>query len=278
MNTFFEAGVRPERHTTVDEKREAQMGQVLKVRPAGEAFARVFSRRVSILCGHFGSGKTEITLSAAMELSDAGVPVSLLDLDVVKPYLRSRSARDLLAAANVELVAPMGEYFSSDLPIVLPQVRARLQDPARRVFIDAGGDDTGVRALASVSDAVPESETDLLLVLNFRRPFTPDVDSAVVMAREIEATSRLRTTGLLSNTHLMGESTPQVILDGLRLAREVGRRLGLEVRAVAAPAGLAAEVERGNPDCPVLPVRRIVKPPFETDRAQRTVGPLFVVG
>lgn len=278
LDTFFEAGFRPERHTTVDESRAARMGQVLKVRPAGEAFARAFSRRVTILCGHFGSGKTEITLSAALELAGAGFPVSLLDLDVVKPYLRSRSARDILGAANVELVAPMGEYFSSDLPIVLPQVRTRLQDPTRKVFIDAGGDDTGVRALASVSDAVPEEETDLLLVLNFRRPFTPDVDSAVSMAREIEAASRLRTTGLLSNTHLMGESTAEVILDGLRLAREVGRSLSLEVRAVAAPLDLAEEVERGNPGCPVLPVKKIVKPPFESDRTRRTVGPLFVVG
>ncbi len=262
----------------MDESRTAHVGQVLKVRPTGETFARAFSRRITILCGHFGSGKTEITLSAAVEMAGAGVPVSLLDLDVVKPYLRSRSARDILSAAKVELVAPMGEYFSSDLPIVLPQVRTRLQDPTRKVLIDAGGDDTGVRALASVSDVVPESETDLLVVLNFRRPFTPDVSSAVSMVREIEVTSRLKATGLLSNTHLMGESTAEVILDGLRLARRVGSSLSLDVRAVAAPLELTEEVERGNPGCPVLPVRRIVKPPFESDRAQRTVGPLFVVG
>ncbi|MGC8762831.1 MAG: hypothetical protein ACP5VN_04255 [Acidobacteriota bacterium] len=242
------------------------------------AYGEVFSRRVTALGGHFGSGKTELTLSAALALASSFPVLSLVDLDLVKPYLRSRSARGLLKAAGVELVAPLGEYFSADLPIVLPEIRNRLVDPGRKILLDVGGDDLGVRALASLSDAVPPSETDFFLIVNFRRPLTPDVASAAEMALRIAAVSRLRPTGLLANTHLMGETTAEVVLDGLRLAEEAGRSLGLPVRGVGVPEALAADLADRTGGVPVLPVRRIVRPPFEMDRERRTVGPLFVVG
>ena len=61
----------------------------------------LFSRRVTVLVGHFGSGKTEIALNGALGLAAHGEAVTLADLDVVKPYFRSRSARHILAAAGV---------------------------------------------------------------------------------------------------------------------------------------------------------------------------------
>lgn len=241
-------------------------------------YGGVFSRRVTVLGGHFGSGKTELTLSAALALAPHSAALSLVDLDVVKPYLRSRSARAILKEAGVELVAPLGEYAAADLPIVLPEIRTRLCDPNRKILLDVGGDDLGVRALASLCDAVPQSETDFFLILNFNRPLTPDPDSAVEMVRRITAVSRLQPTGLLANTHLMGETTEEVVLDGLRLAQEAGRGLGLPVRGVGVPEVLARDLSGRTGGVPVLPVRRIVRPPFEMDRERRAVGPLFVVG
>ncbi len=137
----------------------------------------LFPRRVTVLAGHFGSGKTEITLNGALALAASGLKVSLIDLDVVKPYFRSRSAQQLLERSGIDLVAPLGEYFSSDLPIICADVRTHLLDASRKVLVDAGGNDSGVRALSSVSDALPP-DTAFLLVLNFRRPLTPDVESA----------------------------------------------------------------------------------------------------
>jgi len=246
--------------------------------PSRVSAGGLFPGRVTIVAGHFGSGKTEITLNAAVRLAREGQAVSLVDLDVVKPYFRSRSARELLRLSGVELVAPMGEYYSSDLPILLPQIRQRLLDGSRKVFMDAGGDDTGARVIGSLTDVIPPAETEFLLVLNFRRPFTPDVESAVAMAREIEGTGRMRLTGLLSNTHLMGETTGEVVREGFRLAAETARRLGLPLLAVAVEEGRDLGLCAEEFPCPLLPLTRIVKPPFEADREQRTVGPLFVVG
>jgi len=89
----------------------------------------VYERRITILVGHFGSGKTEIALNGALELASAGHSVTLADLDVVKPYFRSRAARAILDAAGIRLLAPSGEVAHADLPIIVPQVRAALRVP-----------------------------------------------------------------------------------------------------------------------------------------------------
>ena len=59
-------------------------------------------RRVTVYVGHFGSGKTEIALNRALDLAAAGVPVTLADLDVVKPYVRTRSAKAILEDAGID--------------------------------------------------------------------------------------------------------------------------------------------------------------------------------
>ena len=241
-------------------------------------FGGVFKKRVTFLVGHFGSGKTEIALNASISIAGQGTPVSIVDLDVVKPYFRTRSAVDILAGTGVELVAPLGEYFSSDLPIIVPAVRASLADPGRKVLLDAGGDDTGVRVVGSLSGSIPVDETDFLIVLNFRRPFTQDVESAVQMAREIESASRFSVTGVISNTHLMHETTSRVIIEGYGLAGETAGRLGVPVVGVAAEDRLCESLDGTPFGCPVLPLKRIVKPPFEYGPGERKVGPLFKVG
>ncbi len=256
---------------------DGKLGHIPQPAEETAAIAGLFRRRVTILAGHFGSGKTEITINAALALAAGDIAVSVVDLDVVKPYLRSRSARNILAHAGVELVAPSGEYYSSDLPIILPEIRARLRNPSRKLLMDAGGDDTGVRAVASLTDVIPD-DSDFFLVLNFRRPFTPDVESALTMIAEIEATSRLKVTGILSNTHLMGETTPEIVREGYDMALETARRVGTRVAAVTVDSAVRPHLDPDRFECPLVVMKRIVKPPFDESRSERTVGPLFVVG
>jgi len=144
----------------------------------------MYQRRVTIFVGNFGSGKTEIALNGALELAAAGSRVTLADLDVVKPYFRSRSARAILSDAGVGLLAPTGANVHADLPIIVPQIRSCLRDDHGRLILDVGGDDLGARVLGSLSDVIPFDDTDCLLVLNFRRPSTPDPERAVAMVRE----------------------------------------------------------------------------------------------
>jgi len=232
---------------------------------------------VTVFVGHYGSGKTEIALNAALELAGSGSSLALADLDVVKPYFRSRSARAILDAAGIELLAPTGANVHSDLPIIVPQIRSHLRQDHSRLIMDVGGDDVGARVLGSLSDVIPRADTDCVLVLNFRRPGTPDPQNAVTVIREIEAVGRLPVSGLISNTHLMDETTPEVVVDGYRRALETARLADVPLVAVTVADGLIEELDESKFECPVVAMRRIVLPPFAQDVQRRTTGPLFVV-
>lgn len=237
----------------------------------------MFRSRVTVLVGHFGSGKTEIAINQALVLAEGAERVALVDLDVVKPYFRSRSARALMAERSVDLVAPEGENVFADLPIIVPRIRTLVRDPGVRIIIDAGGDPTGARALGSLADVIPDGETEVLLVVNFRRPFTTSVEEAVAMAGEIEASARRRLTALVSNTHLMSETSAELVREGYRLAVRTGERLGLPVIAVTVDEATRAKLRDDDFDCPIVTLHRIVKPPFEPPSRGPKVGPLFVV-
>jgi len=226
--------------------------------------------------GHFGSGKTEIALNGALDLADSGERVTLVDLDIVKPYFRSRAARGLLEEHQIQLIAPEGELIYSDLPIIVPRIRDVFRRHQMKTIIDVGGDGSGARVLGSFSDVIPKSETSVYVVLNFSRPSTPDPDRAVAMVQEIEAVSRLRATGLISNTHMMDETTAEIVLEGAEMAIETGRRLGIPVVAAAVNEAMAGGM-KGKLSCPAFHLRRIVKPPFEMEIRRRTIGPLFLV-
>jgi len=112
---------------------------------------------------------------------------------------------------------------------------------------------------------------EALFVVNVRRPFAGNRDEILSMMREIEAAARLPVRGLVANTHLMEETTPEVVLEGVRMALELERATGVPLRFCAVLDRLVAALDtslfNGNM-CPVLPItRRIV--PFATGR-----GPL----
>src|SRR5271157_5217550 len=89
--------------------------------------ASMLRRRITILVGHFGSGKSELAVNFAFASKARGLDVTLCDLDVVKPYFRCRLVKADLEQAGILLVAPAGEQFYADLPIVIPAVRGAIQ-------------------------------------------------------------------------------------------------------------------------------------------------------
>ncbi len=219
--------------------------------------------RLLMIVGNYGSGKTEIAVNLAIQLAEGGRRVQLADLDIVNPYFRSREARHLMEAHGVRVVVPPGTQAFADLPIILPEIQGMLHPPEGTTTIfDVGGDDVGARALASFRPAIGDAPYELWQVVNARRPFTRDVEACLRMRSEIEASSRLRVTGLLANAHLVGETTADVVLQGWRLARAVGEASGLPVRAVAVMRAVAAAAELRAIAAPLLVMDRHMLPPW----------------
>jgi hypothetical protein len=68
-------------------------------------------------------------------------------------------------------------------------------------------------------------------------------------------------TGLVSNTHLLDETTPEMALLGFEVAREAARRAGLPVVFAAAVLDVADRLDPAALGCPVLAMERRLLPP-----------------
>jgi hypothetical protein len=243
-----------------------------------QARGELVTRPVSILVGHFGAGKTELAVNLAFRLREREEAVTLIDLDVVKPYFRSRLVIDELEARGIELVAPRGEYVQADLPIVVRDVRGAISQAAagrRRVVIDAGGAEVGARVLGSIPGLDDPAVAEMLFVVNGNRPFAETPEAVVAMLREIEHVTRLPVTGLIANTHLMDETTVAIVRDGIRLAEAVSHATGIPLSGCAVRADLAEALRAAEPEhLAVLSVDRHIMPPLDLRRqgARRRSG------
>lgn len=179
-----------------------------------------------VFTGRFGSGKTEAALNYARHIAasipgdegpDPGPgdgPVVLVDLDIVTPYFRSRETAEQMRELGVEVIAPsiIGQHL--DTPAITPQILGAIERPDRRVVLDVGGDRQGARALGQFSAAIRRRGYVMHFVVNPFRPFTASVDGVRDAIAEIEASSRLEVTSLVSNPNLMHETTRDQIVTG----------------------------------------------------------------
>ena len=232
-------------------------------------------QRIVLIVGNYGSGKTEVAVNLAIQLSTKR-NVAIADLDIVNPYFRCREARDELESFGIRVINPTGDYQAADLPIILPEIRGAVLDGENTLIFDVGGDDVGARVLGSLADVLAKKPYTMLQILNAKRPFTETVAGCLKIKGEIEAASRLRITGLVSNTHLLEETGTETVLEGLRLAREVAKDADLPVSFVTADENLRDTFDVRDLACPVLWIKRRMLPPWKlrsmTDRAERVLG------
>ncbi|MHC5209571.1 MAG: cobalamin biosynthesis protein CbiA [Planctomycetota bacterium] len=219
--------------------------------------------RVLMIVGTYGSGKTEVSVNLALQLAAGGETVQIADLDLVNPYFRCREAREAMEAAGIRVIVPPGAQQWADLPIVLPEIQGLMRPPEGTLsMFDVGGDDVGARALASFRPILTDGRYELWQVINSRRPFSDSVSACKTMRASIEAASRLAVTGLLVNSHLGDETTPEVVLEGWRLGREVSDAFELPLRCVAVMDEVADADALAAIDVPLLRLQRHLLPPW----------------
>ena len=187
-------------------------------------------KRITVFSGHYGSGKTNVALSVALGLARSGQSVTVADLDIVNPYFRTKDSARELEKAGIELICSDYANTNVDIPALPQSMYSITYDRSRNVVFVLGGDDRGAPARGRLAPAMlEENDFDLFAVINMFRPLTKTAEETVGVMKEIEAASGLRFTGLVNNSNLGEETTPETVLSSLPYAEETARLTGLPI-------------------------------------------------
>lgn len=211
-------------------------------------------KRIRIIIGHYGSGKSEFSMNYVTKLRDlTDAKVAISDLDIVNVYFRTREKRDFLQSKNIMPIDSSIQATSLDLPAVSAQVTAPLTDKSYDYVIDVGGDDVGARVLGRFSHLVEKDDYDMFCVVNANREQTQTTSDVINHIRAIENSSKLKVTGLINNTHLVRETTIEDILKGQELVKEVSNITNIPIKYVTCLESLIPQLPI-NLDGDVFPI------------------------
>lgn len=219
----------------------------------------LLTKRFNLICGHYGCGKTNLSLNLAIQAAEEGKKVTLVDLDLVNPYFRSSDYAKLLKNENIRIIAPVYANSNVDIPSLPPEINGIFTSDDT-VILDVGGDDVGATVLGRFYSRISEIDYDLFYVINHYRNLTAEPSEAVEILREIEAVSRLKATGIVNNSHLKADTTPETVMNSMDFAHSVCELTGLPLKAVTAKKEFADTIGIKEP---VLPVEIYVKTEWE---------------
>jgi hypothetical protein len=181
-------------------------------------------RKIIIVAGHYGAGKTNIAVNLALHMSSYD-SVSLIDFDTVNPYFRAADAKEELIAAGVRPIIPEYANTNVDIPSLPPETASVFVGDGRAIF-DVGGDE-GAIALGVYEKDIKACGYDMIYVVNMYRPLTATPEDAVFILREIEEYSRLRFTGIVNNSNIGRETAPSDIIASIPYADRISELTGL---------------------------------------------------
>lgn len=220
-------------------------------------------KRIVVVVGHYGSGKTNFSVNLAVDFKKAGKDVVLVDLDIVNPYFRSADFAALMEEKGIGLIAPVYARSNLDIPALTGELDGAI-DGGKTLVLDVGGDDAGAAALGRYSASIREAGgCDMLYVVNGYRYLTRTAEEAAEILGEIEKKARLTVTGVVNNSNLSNDTTAQDVARTMGFAQETADRYGVPFLFTTVSKSLAEETRALVPERELYPVDIYVKKPWE---------------
>ena len=187
-------------------------------------------KRITIISGHYGSGKTNIAVCLAHDLKKQHENTAIADIDIVNPYFRTKDSEEELRSSGIRLICSPYANSNVDIPALPQEMYAVTDDKTLYSILDVGGDERGALALGRIAPKIREENNfEMIYVVNKYRPLTSDPDSAIEVMREIEGACKLRFTSIINNSNLGAETDAETVLSSLSYAEEISEKTGLPI-------------------------------------------------
>ena len=185
-------------------------------------------KRLTLIMGHYGSGKTNIAVNLAYDLKKSYNNVAIADLDIVNPYFRTKDSEKIFRNDGIRLICSDYANSNVDIPAMPSDIYSLTDDKDLKAIIDVGGDDRGALAVGRLSNAIKnENNYEMLFVINTFRPLTRDTKGLLEVLGEIEAAAGLKFTGLINNSNLGPITTKEDVINSVKKAQELSKITGL---------------------------------------------------
>lgn len=219
-------------------------------------------KKITIVCGHYGSGKTNVAVNLALWYKSAHPKkdVALADVDIVNPYFRAADAAKQLSDAGVRPIIPAFANSNVDIPSLPPELYSLFREDTVTVsFIDVGGDD-GAVALGMYAEQIQKVGYEMLYVVSCYRPLTEDPAEAAALMRVIEEASHLKCTGIVNNSSIGADTTEKEIADSIPYAHACEEACGIPLRFTSYYEALLPDLK--IPGEPLFPMKNVTKQMF----------------
>ena len=215
--------------------------------------------KITVITGHYGCGKTNVSVNLALTAAKQGGRVSVVDLDIVNPYFRTADFGELFADKGIRLVTPMYANSNLDIP-ALSFDPAGIINESDSVIIDVGGDPEGAAALGRYSDVLRNREDlGLYYVVNKYRYLTSTPEEAIELLREIEAVGTVPCCGIINNSNLGNLTDNKIVAESVEYAETVAKAAGVPL------VFTCSEQKNLEGIANALPIDIFVKPVWEID-------------
>lgn len=201
------------------------------------------NKRIRIITGHYGSGKSEFSVNYALKLrGEIEGRLAISDLDVVNVYFRSRGMKDLLEEKGIHVIASSVDAPTLDIPALSAEIHTPLLNKDYNNIIDLGGDKVGATVIARYRDMIDDEDYDMFFVVNANREKTQTAEEVMGYIDEIEAASKLKVTGLINNTHMLKATTIEDLEKGQEVCREVSKARNIPIKFVSCMESLVDQI------------------------------------
>lgn len=216
-------------------------------------------KRVRLFIGHYGSGKSEVSINYVTRLREVvDGEVALADLDVVNVYFRTREKKDLMRQLGITPIDSSIQTTTLDVPAVSAEVMRPLNDGKVNYVLDVGGDNVGGRVVGRFAEHFKSDNYDMFFVINANREKTQTANEVLGYIDAIEASSKLKVTGLVNNTHLLRETTVEDVLKGQEVAREVSKIKNIPIKYVCCIENLVDKLPK-DLEGDILPIKMYLR-------------------